>query len=153
MAAVCDRKQLPGRCVARCQPLPDRRVRPPWPQLAGCCVLELGSGTGIGGLTAAAGGADTILTDRPGMMPLLEVNIEVNGLEGHASAVPLEWGDCGDAAIASLPPDRPIDLIIGSDVLYAPEVPATAACDRRARPPRDCRVRPSCNRSATTAGV
>ena len=40
-------------------------------------VLELGSGTGVVGLTAAAMGAQVTLTDKPGLLEHLQKNIEV----------------------------------------------------------------------------
>lgn len=84
-------------------------------------VLELGSGTGIGGLTAAARGAQTVLTDRPSMIALLNANIAANSLSRAATATSLEWGDYSDADRV-LREHGPFDLLIGSDLLYAPEV-------------------------------
>ena len=46
--------------------------------LRGRCVVELGSGTGIGGLAAAALGARVLLTDTADVQPLLESNIDAN---------------------------------------------------------------------------
>ncbi|KAL1500191.1 hypothetical protein AB1Y20_012860 [Prymnesium parvum] len=90
------------------------------PALEGRRVLELGSGTGIGGLTAAACGAHAVLTDRAAMLPLLRANIRANRLEGRATAAALEWGDAADIARAARLAS-PFDLLLGSDVLYAPE--------------------------------
>ena len=61
-------------------------------------VLELGSGTGIGGLTAAAAGARVLLTDgAPELLPLLEANVrrnaEAGSLRGSAEVRLLRWGD------------------------------------------------------------
>lgn len=89
-------------------------------QVSGKRILELGSGTGVVGLTAASlGAADVILTDKPELMQLLEQNIEANDLTSNARATPLLWGEdvataCDDAVLKA-------DIIIGSDLLYAPE--------------------------------
>ncbi len=45
-------------------------------------MLELGSGTGIVGITAALLGAHVMLTDRVDMLPLLQRNVQV-----HAEAI------------------------------------------------------------------
>ena len=93
-------------------------------------VVELGSGTGIGGLTAAAAGAASVwLTDgSTAVLPLLEANVKVNGLEDIARVQRLRWGSDADAEddLAGLERERPSttpnDLLIGSDLLYAPEI-------------------------------
>lgn len=82
-------------------------------------VLELGAGTGIGGLTAAALGATTLLSDQPELLPLLDSNIDANSLRSHAAATQLMWGDASDAERVGA--SGPFDLIIGSDLLYAPQ--------------------------------
>merc|ERR1711990_586734 len=49
--------------------------------LANQRVLELGSGTGIGGLAAASAGAAVVLTDgESATLPLLEANVKHNRL-------------------------------------------------------------------------
>ena len=99
----------------------------------GKCVLELGAGTGIVGLTAAAKGAKSvILTDQPEMVPLLEQNIASNDLSVNTKAVPLLWGCDQEETISSLAEasstmdgastETPFfDVICGSDILYSPE--------------------------------
>ena len=88
-------------------------------QLPNMKVLELGSGTGIGGLTAAAAGASVTLTDGSlGVIPLLEANVRVNELEERVSISRLRWGFNTDLLTAV--GDQP-DLVIGSDLLYSPD--------------------------------
>ena len=88
-------------------------------RLPGMTVLELGSGTGIGGLTAALAGASVTLTDGSlGVLPLLEANVRVNGLSAQATVQRLRWGHTHD--LADL--DQRVDLVIGSDLLYSPDV-------------------------------
>ena len=85
--------------------------------LAGRHVLELGSGTGIVGLTAAALGAHVLLSDQPELVPLIDMNIVANGLSANARAVPLVWGDPNALDRVDF---AQIDLVCGSDLLYAP---------------------------------
>jgi predicted nicotinamide N-methyase len=88
--------------------------------LLGKRVLELGSGTGVGGLTAAAAGARVTLTDGADtMLPLLSANVRANGLEARADVCKLWWGDEEETRAAAA--RGPFDLLIGSDLLYAPE--------------------------------
>ena len=91
--------------------------------LNGKRVLELGSGTGVGGLTAAKGGAALVmLTDgSETAVELLQQNIEANDLEDRAQSYQLSWGRSYLADTVDLVAHGPWDLIIGSDLLYAPE--------------------------------
>ena len=107
--------------------------------LRGKRVLELGAGTGIGGLSAAACGADVLLSDQAHMLALLNENIAANGLQrrdadtcvitegeelpfcgGSAVATQLLWGDESD--LERVRASGPFDLVVGTDLLYAPHI-------------------------------
>ncbi|KAL2333703.1 hypothetical protein Fmac_014916 [Flemingia macrophylla] len=83
-------------------------------------ILELGSGTGIVGIAAAATlPADVTLTDLPHVVPNLRFNAEANAgvvgsSGGSVSVAALRWGDAGDVAAIG----REFDLIVASDVVY-----------------------------------
>ena len=85
-------------------------------------LWQLGAGTGVGGLTAAAFGANVLLSDKAELLPLLGVNIEANGLSNNARAVELLWGFEAhyERVLGESEGTPPFDLIIGSDLLYAP---------------------------------
>jgi len=89
-------------------------------ELKGKRVLELGAGTGIGGLSAAACGADVMLSDQADLLPLLNENIRANELGSRAMATQLWWGDASD--MERVGASGPFDLVVGSDLLYAPHV-------------------------------
>jgi len=86
----------------------------------GKTVLELGSGTGVGGLSAAAAGAASVLLTDGGetTLDLLKRNAVANG-HNIADVAQLRWGDGGD--IAEVATRGPFDIIMGSDLLYDPE--------------------------------
>ena len=90
--------------------------------------LDLGSGTGIVGLAAAASGgfSQVVLTDMPSVVPLLERNVERNRSElvhdGRCGleSVSLRWDDAAELrSVAAL---GPYELIVGGDLLYRPQV-------------------------------
>ena len=89
--------------------------------LAGSSLLELGSGTGVGGLSAAAAGASSVvLTDGSAAVDeLLRENIDANGFGDRVSTRRLRWGN--DDEVTSAAALGPFDMIVGSDLLYAPE--------------------------------
>ena len=85
----------------------------------GKVVLELGSGTGVGGIAAALMGAQVTLTDLPGVLPLLAQNLESNVQEiqdagGSAVCAPLDWGVPVEQQLS----ERNIDTILAADCLY-----------------------------------
>ncbi|HEY0195256.1 MAG TPA: methyltransferase domain-containing protein [Kofleriaceae bacterium] len=84
--------------------------------LAGARVLELGAGTGLPGIVAAARGARVVQTDRQSAaMHVARQNAARNGVTtiDHRAADWTAWTD----------PER-YDLIIGSDILYAGDLHA-----------------------------
>jgi len=80
--------------------------------LSGARVLELGSGTGLPGLIAAALGAQVVQTDRhPLAMSVCQQNAQLNGVEGIDYRL-VDWTDWQDGVH--------YDWIMGSDILYSP---------------------------------
>ncbi|KAI4327595.1 hypothetical protein L6164_020035 [Bauhinia variegata] len=83
-------------------------------------ILELGSGTGIVGIVAAATlGANVIVTDLPHVVPNLQFNADANAgvlasNGGAVSVAPLQWGHAEDVELIG----RDFDLILASDVVY-----------------------------------
>jgi predicted nicotinamide N-methyase len=83
-------------------------------------ILELGSGTGLVGIAAAATlGANVTLTDLPHVIPNLRFNADANTsvltLNGGAVHVaPLSWGEADDVELIG----RDFDLVLASDVVY-----------------------------------
>eukprot|EP00747_Dinoflagellata_sp_TGD_P068683 gnl/TRDRNA2_/TRDRNA2_155821_c0_seq1.p1 gnl/TRDRNA2_/TRDRNA2_155821_c0~~gnl/TRDRNA2_/TRDRNA2_155821_c0_seq1.p1 ORF type:complete len:172 (+),score=27.96 gnl/TRDRNA2_/TRDRNA2_155821_c0_seq1:113-628(+) len=92
-------------------------------------VVELGSGTGIGGLAAAALGArSVVLTDQTTFMA--EYNLKRNlkacsDLEKRVQCDVLKWGDMN--AVETTQP--PFDLIIASDIMFVEPWDRCAYCD------------------------
>jgi SAM-dependent methyltransferase len=79
-------------------------------------IVELGCGTGLASLTAAALGARQVLaTDgNPAVVQLARQNIVANDLTDRVQAAVLPWGlmDALDYV------DKPFDLVLGSDLTY-----------------------------------
>lgn len=83
-------------------------------------ILELGSGTGVVGIAAAAIlGAKVTVTDLPHVLPNIQFNVDANSkvLEqqcGGVDVAALSWGDNQHMEAVG----RDYDLILGSDVVY-----------------------------------
>ncbi|CAH8385092.1 unnamed protein product [Eruca vesicaria subsp. sativa] len=79
-------------------------------------IVELGSGTGIVGIAAAATlGANVTLTDLPNVIENLRFNADANAelvarFGGEVHVAPVRWGEAGDV--------EGVDLILASDVVY-----------------------------------
>ncbi|KAL1492942.1 hypothetical protein ABEB36_011103 [Hypothenemus hampei] len=89
-------------------------------QFQNLTVVELGSGAGCVGLTAACFGAKVLLTDLSSVMPLLKKNLEANyeaikKHNGEAHAEVLEWGKIIHS------PLQPV-LILIADCVYYKEI-------------------------------
>lgn len=76
-------------------------------------VLELGSGVGLVGIACAArfGAADVFLTDRAEVVPLLELNIKLNGCR-NVAARELDWTSPNLEGVPRA------DVVVSSDVVY-----------------------------------
>jgi predicted nicotinamide N-methyase len=87
----------------------------------GKTVLELGSGQGVVGITAAMCGAGTvILTDVAPALPSIEHNIALNSVEARAVAAEVDWHHPKGSLVA-LPP---ADIILAADVVWVEELVA-----------------------------
>jgi len=96
--------------------------------LANKRVIELGAGTGVVGLIAAACGAHVCCTDLPAVVPLIELNRDINQhmITGSFKASPLKWGQ----DVSAFQPSP--DLLLVADCIYYEEslVPlVTTLCD------------------------
>eukprot|EP00192_Tetraselmis_astigmatica_P011669 CAMPEP_0117650282 /NCGR_PEP_ID=MMETSP0804-20121206/1457_1 /TAXON_ID=1074897 /ORGANISM="Tetraselmis astigmatica, Strain CCMP880" /LENGTH=363 /DNA_ID=CAMNT_0005456145 /DNA_START=221 /DNA_END=1312 /DNA_ORIENTATION=+ len=138
-AASTDGSLGPGGVVWDCGIAMAQSLRAGWPvNLAGTRVLEIGSGTGIVGIAAAASGAAVTLTDVEGRVPILQANMDCNqqvvsAAGGSMLVAALDWGDPGTAATllqlqtaapkaAELPKAPGWDVIIGADLVYSSNV-------------------------------
>ena len=98
--------------------------------MAGVRVVEVGAGTGAAGIAAAMLGADALLTDLPYALDNLRdcARRNAGALKGSAAVAALDWADPRGSA-AALPPElrgrldaANVDLIIGADVVWVPEL-------------------------------
>eukprot|EP01043_Picozoa_sp_COSAG02_P072065 COSAG02_NODE_13428_length_1396_cov_1.767155_1_plen_240_part_00 len=81
-------------------------------------VVELGSGTGVVGIAAAALGGDVVMTDLPELLPLLQCNIALNAevvasAQGSLSTTDLRWGESAVPQELADP-----DLVLMSDCVF-----------------------------------
>ncbi|KAB8304812.1 hypothetical protein EYC80_004154 [Monilinia laxa] len=86
-------------------------------------VLELGSGTGLLGLTAAMlWNKPTVLTDLPDIVPNLDVNLKRNGFghtsESKAKAEILDWSDAEGSVVFSQDPNNKFEIVLVADPFY-----------------------------------
>ena len=92
----------PGAVVWYCGLALNRYLLHQCPLNFHCCqVLELGSGTGLEGLTAAAMGGDVRLTDQQLLLPLLDQNVSdneqlVRQAGGSVKVLCMDWGEWGN---------------------------------------------------------
>ncbi|XP_047955894.1 protein N-lysine methyltransferase METTL21A-like [Salvia hispanica] len=106
LVSLLDRQALP----LLPPPSPNRPLR----------LLELGSGTGLVGIAAAAVlGAAVTVTDLPHVLPNLQFNVDANAAAlaprgGHVRVAALSWGD--EAQMEEV--GTKFDVVLGSDVVY-----------------------------------
>jgi len=91
-----------------------------FPAISGARCIELGAGLGAVGLAAALhGGADSVvLTDKAEMLPLLERNINLNGLSSSCRAAELSWGASPTNHLGHF------DVVLAADVVYPTKDPS-----------------------------
>lgn len=86
-------------------------------------ILELGAGTGLAGIAAAAlfPNVAVHLTDLPNIVPNLIANIQLNShlFLAPPTAAALDWS----AVLARIDPDDQFDCILAADSLYDPRHP------------------------------
>jgi predicted nicotinamide N-methyase len=107
-------------------------------------VLELGAGCGLLSLALARMRFDVVATEQDGVLENLEFNVERNNaaleaattakrgrpkrakrVAGSCTTARLAWGDAADLAGLSGAPAAPgFDFVVGTDVVYIPELVA-----------------------------
>ncbi|KAF9482033.1 hypothetical protein BDN70DRAFT_991519 [Pholiota conissans] len=75
-------------------------------------IIELGSGTGLVGLTIGTFASSVCITDQSPLLPVMNRNVLLNKLEETVHVAELNWGD-------PIPPNisRP-DIILAADCVY-----------------------------------
>ena len=79
--------------------------------------LELGAGGGLVGLAVAKGctvSTPVLMTDLAVMVPLMEHNIALNGVQAAARATVLGWGDALPEAVVAARPS----VVLAADLAY-----------------------------------
>lgn len=81
-------------------------------RMEGARVLELGAGTGLPGIVAAALGAHVVQTDRQEVaLHVCKMNAERNGITSKIEHRAADWREWDDRA--------QYDYVLGSDIIYA----------------------------------
>jgi len=77
-------------------------------------VIEIGSGCGLVGISAALLGANVVLTDMASVLEILQENVNINlpNPKGNVAVKELLWGE----DVAHVQP--PFDMILGADIIY-----------------------------------
>lgn len=82
-------------------------------------VLELGSGTGLCGITLDLLGYKVVLTDLPEILPNLEKNIELNNCKSESEV--LDWTDC--SSFIEKRGNAKYKTVVIADPIYSSEHP------------------------------
>ncbi len=94
------------------------------PSLEGWRVAELGAGAGLVSLSLALLGAEVFASDQAPMLETLSDNLDRNltgAMRARVRTLPLFWGDGGDIARLRAAVGAPLDLVVGSDLIFAKE--------------------------------
>jgi predicted nicotinamide N-methyase len=87
-------------------------------------ILELGSGTGLVGISLAKLGHKVVLSDREQVvLDSIRCNIEENGVQNNCRVLPLDWKQVNKPRMLSLLRSQRFSAVIGSDILYEKEHP------------------------------
>lgn len=107
--------------------LSKRLLQLPLPHFApGARILELGSGTGLVGLSAAGTwDVPVLLTDLPEIVPNLRRNVDANRaiLKSKVDVAVLDWRDDAGGRKEC----EKFDVVLAADPIYSPEHPALVA--------------------------
>ncbi|KAJ1479551.1 putative methyltransferase-domain-containing protein, partial [Baffinella frigidus] len=93
----------------------------------GCRIMELGSGTGLGGMLLARGGAGSVtLSDFPGggavLIPNLERNVVANSAQDVTGNEPCKVMSLDWTAPPTADSDEGFQLVVGSDLVYDQDI-------------------------------